>query len=493
MSQTPNHFTLHETGLRGRLPAENAGPDFWTQVGAAVAGHGLEAMAGDIPGTGSGMRVWLLLNRIGGEEVGAMAGLALTRALAERGRRTVLIDADEPESLLTRRSGRLFRSGWLDMARYGASLASAAVAVDWAGRLGHFLGLGSYCPVEITPGEIQGLMSSLQLQVDELVVVCGQGPEAGPWAEVAGEVLYCWDREKDSAVVLEAVRMDLAQRGLACGGALVFDAVSAAATAPVTGNESPEDLEPVAAAPEPGPATETVSRFGSADPAQDVHSSGVFRVVAIAGLAAVIVLAIFIWKFTGIGGQGGVETPVATLDQGLPAGTPVADSVVNIPAEIDSTLYAAVQNDSLTAAGEYPAAADSQTLDLADRALAAAEQVDEGDAGVTVSAEPSPDPRQAWNLVAPSFSGPVGEKGWCLHVYSLRDSSAAQREIRMVQRRGVTAVMAPVVLPDSTRWFRIYTGNFATRSEASRAEPALKWKLRTDWARPVVRPDSARD
>ncbi len=506
MTGVPGQPIIRATGLPAKLPAAAAGRDFWPAVRALVGQLTCDAPEPD-PGPGAeagAPYLWLLLHRPGGEEAGAVAGLWLAGCLAGQGRRTLLLDADEAEQVLTTRGGRLFKAGWLDMARYGTSLAAAAAQVEWEGREGLFLGLGSYCPPEITPQEVQGLLRQLAGKVDDVVVVCGMGQAAQPWYAAEADPWYCWDQATDGKDIPAAVLADLEARGQSCRGVLAC-------------GEEPEPVtvprQEAIAAPAADEVPAAVTSADAGDPGSsgpgkglppasvaDAHSSGIFRVVALTGLVTVALLAVFIWKFTDFGRpEPGPLGPVTTAGRG------------SLPVAPDSAGQVAALVDSLLATGPDASASGSQdSPDVAMAAPGAAAAVDsapgsgagpvgsdsaQGSAGGTPVKEPTTpgDPAAVWADVEPAFSRTVGSDGWCLHVYSLRDSTAALREIRMIEAKGIWAVGAPVVLRDSGRWYRVYVGSFPSRRAALDAEPALKWKLRTDWARPAKLPDSAWD
>ncbi len=474
MNDHSHTFPFHDLGLSSGLPAQGSDKDFWTHVRSELVGNNLDFLQGETP---EGIRLWLISQGKGSEEAGAMAGLALVRGLASQGRCTLLVDAEESESLLTHRSDRLFCSGWLDMARYGASLTSAALTVDWDGRQGYFLGMGSYCPPEARDTEIKSLLERLQGQVDDVVVVCGSGPEALPWSGVAERRLFCWNSETESPQVRDSALSNWGNMGVPCDGVLIFGRKMATVSHP-----EPSEGEKTI----PSATVESPTKVDQRQAALETHSSRIFRIVALAGLAVVALLAVFIWKYTDMGTESTTRR-LGPVDTGSPVAPALAqESPTSVPdtpaAELDShvvmtdTLVAPAVSEESRPLESEPGSATTDTL-----------------AAVVDSVPTIPDPEAEWLAVAPAFSRPVGEQGWCIHVYSLPDSTDARREIHIVQRKGLNAIMAPVILPDSTQWYRVYVGDFSSRVEASGAAEALKWKLRTDWVRPSVLPASARD
>ncbi len=79
---------------------------------------------------------------------------------------------------------------------------------------------------------------------------------------------------------------------------------------------------------------------------------------------------------------------------------------------------------------------------------------------------------------------PVGAKGWAIHVYSVADSPGTAKQVKELDRRGFRSEVRIFDLGEKGRWFRIYLGSFASRSEAKKAMPALLEKLGEDWAKP---------
>lgn len=476
-----------DPGLTGVLPHPSSEDDFWALARAFVTGLAPDTEVPDV-GDREGAdhpRVWLLTHRTGGEETGALAGLVVSGLMARRGRRVLLVDADEAEMTLTRRSRRLFKSGWVDMMRYGSSLDAAAVTVDWEGGKGYFLGMGSYCPPETTAQEVTAWLPQLAGDLDDVVVVVGAAA-AAPWNGSGARVMFTWDRRRDTSAVLDRALADLATRDVPCDQVMACGPVPEPVKVPLAVSEVLGE-EPAADEPVPDPAPPA---GGGAVPVPPVparkHSSGIFRALALTGLVLVVIVAAAIWKATDLGrlAEPGIdESPAPQTVGETPVSTPVVetdtalafDSPGGIPADSSGTL------------GQSDAAPDS---------LPAATAAVMSDSTVSVpepeEAVPA-DPAELWRKVEPAFGKTVGQDGWCLHVYSLHDSTSALREIRMIEARNVWAVGAPVVRRDSTRWFRIYVGSFPSRAAADSALPALKWKLKTDWAVPAVLPASAWD
>ena len=102
---------------------------------------------------------------------------------------------------------------------------------------------------------------------------------------------------------------------------------------------------------------------------------------------------------------------------------------------------------------------------------------------VPAKPEPEPEPVDTGPVFAMDpYLVEVGQDGWTIHVYSLADSSAADRQVARLNRRGFKTAVKVVEVPDKGWWVRIYVGSFATRAEARRAMPLLLEKLGETWA-----------
>ncbi len=244
-------------------------------------------------------------------------------------------------------------------------------------------------------------------------------------------------------------------------------------------------------------------------------TSGVFWAVALAAAVLIALVGVYYLRYVRVpdgsvfgdgpvavvqprlvGRPAGAEAlvpaePPATLDEDR-GGSAAADTALAGGADGQADRVTA---DSGTAAGtETDAARDSAAVDRQDAApgMVGAAAADESAAGVApttgAAAEPGPAPGAAADEPAfdpAPYTVPVGTGGWALQVYSLRDSTSAEKEIERLERQGIRAAYRVVELPGSGRWWRIYVGSFATRAEARAAEAPLFRKLRTDWAKPT--------
>jgi cell division protein FtsN len=97
--------------------------------------------------------------------------------------------------------------------------------------------------------------------------------------------------------------------------------------------------------------------------------------------------------------------------------------------------------------------------------------------------EPATEAAPALDMTA--FRKPVGQEGWALWLYSFPDAESADVEVRRLERRGLRAQARAVELKDRGRWFRVYTGSFASRAAARDAVAPLKAELNHDWVIPA--------
>jgi len=235
-------------------------------------------------------------------------------------------------------------------------------------------------------------------------------------------------------------------------------------------------------------------------------TSGVFWIAAAVSVALIAVVAIYYFKYLRVGDDdfgGPAQVAVTGPEAGAPAvpspgsgddvapdGNAGGGSVAQEPAAgTDSPAAATVPVGDVAAdpaaAAEPPEEAPAETVPetAADREAA---PVTEAPTGAGADTEPATDP------VKP-FAVPVGRDGWALWVYSFPDETGAARQLGVLERKGITAVVRIVEITGKGRWHRIYMGSFADKAAARAAMPALLEQLRTDWAQPVRFYASAND
>lgn len=244
------------------------------------------------------------------------------------------------------------------------------------------------------------------------------------------------------------------------------------------------------------------------------RTSGVFVALAVVAVVALGGLALFL---SGQLGGDDAAVGVARVDQGgttpasrtgPAAGTPAAadqgseaaaaaDAPATGPADAAATGEPATGSggegageptgEPATGAAEAPQrTAAEPAAEPATPAQAEAPEVPADSPDAATPAEPaSPDtdaPPPALDRAA--FRVPVGQDGWALWVYSFPDAEGADVEVRRLERRGLRATARAVELKDRGRWYRVYTGSFASRDAARAAVPALKAELDHDWVIP---------
>ncbi|MFH2054251.1 MAG: SPOR domain-containing protein [bacterium] len=485
-------------GLPAGLPDAPDGENLWAALAASGCGRPLEPHLDELFQDRPAPRVWLLLHRPGGEQASAVAAAALAAACAARQQSTVIVDLDEDESLLTRRSGRADQDGLLDMARYGASLAAAGVRIGWSGRAGWFLGVGSYTPTEITETEASGVLSRLRHQADDLILVCPSGEPGRRWSAFADQRFFCWDRSTDVREIPDLAAAELAGIGRPLSGVLlcgdlpaavpdspVAPAQPAAASGPTEATAPPV----VPAAPPAAAATPAPDPYVAPHAMRRRRSSSVFRVAALVVLGLIVILAAYYWKYVQPDAQAvrrRPPQPQATTGpdrESIPVTVQDEGAVLTDPLAADST------------AGETGAVAGPQTpADSMTAALVEPVPGTEGQGAVAEGTEPAAEavvapPMEAAFDVSP-YAGEVGAAGWAIHLSSLADSLGGLKEVARLEDRGIRAVMRSEDVSGS-RWFRVYVGSFASRREAAAAAEALKVELATDYAQPRRLPVSA--
>jgi sporulation related protein len=165
-------------------------------------------------------------------------------------------------------------------------------------------------------------------------------------------------------------------------------------------------------------------------------SSAIFRVVAI-GMAALLVGLIIWWIGLWLGNDAVPETSLPVVEEAA-VGRQTNDGPADTAA-VDTTQ------------------------------IVVDESVDEAD---VVYADDDP------------FNQPVGEAGYCLHVYSLVDSMLAEQQLDEMAARGVSGLIHSSVV-DGRTWYRVYTGSFASVAECRAAMPEIFERLEIDWAMPA--------
>lgn len=533
----PAALPRFETGLAVAELDLHGGALFWEEVKGFTAGPAAAPLVDRVLKARPLPRVWLFLDEPEQTATRAAAALAAARELGRRRYTALVIDADDHRPDLTRWAGRHEREGWIDLVRYGASLAAGSVPVPFeeepAARL---LGVGSFCPAEATREEIAWLCARLSSQADFLLIAAPLGPDGEAWLPAAQLRLLCWDRTGRSEAATAALAAGAAAAGAALGGLVTFGApglellpppptpaagqAAGAAAAEGAGGEDGEarSLPPVPAAAaavagaagaadaagSPAATGPTVARGG--DEARRRSSSPLPRrlAVVLSGLV-VIVGAALAWQLFQPRPKPDLSQlapPSAAPDISRPVAPPPGGEAGSA-ADVGPATAVTAGMGALDSAGSGPARADTAAPPPAGTAgapdggtaaapsgdTAAAAAVDAiGSAGAGAPparpAAPAAPPAEAALDLAP-FRLPVGQDGWALHVYSLPDSAQAEREIRRLRELGLTAGWRAVELPGRGRWYRISLGSFPDRAAAARALPALLRRLDADWGQPV--------
>ena len=248
-----HELPVHAIGWSSADLDFTAGEEFWRKLADLPAEAGPAAWLDDALEGRSAPRVWLVVHEPGQGALSAAVALGLARELAVRQQATLVLDADENERALTRWAGREEAEGWIDMVRYGASVLTGGVAMPFAGRTGHLLGIGSFTPTDVTGQEIARLLARLRRQADDIVIVAQPDEVGRLWGSVAQIRLFCWDRAQRADGVVDALATTLATAGtpltglIGFGGADAAPAVADAASDEVAGaardGELPDESE----------------------------------------------------------------------------------------------------------------------------------------------------------------------------------------------------------------------------------------------------------
>ncbi len=226
-------------------------------------------------------------------------------------------------------------------------------------------------------------------------------------------------------------------------------------------------------------------------PVPERETSRVFWVGALVALILIAVATVYYFQFVRVPpegpfgpinvvtetvspGSGGEEMSGGTADRGeVPASTVGTDSLA-------VSLADSVVDDEDTLGSS--AVTGSERESVADSAASLEVATGEPDPADEVQPEAPVTPPAGFDMSP--YREPVGAKGWALHVYSLSNSPAIAKQVQELDRRGFQSKVKSFDLGEKGRWFRIYLGSFASRSEARQAMPALLEKLGEDWAKP---------
>lgn len=534
----PAALPRFETGLAVAELDLHGGALFWEEVKGFTAGPAAAPLVDRVLKARPLPRVWLFLDEPEQTATRAAAALAAARELVRRRYTVLVIDADDRRPDLTRWAGRHEREGWIDLVRYGASLAAGSVPVPFAEEpAARLLGVGSFCPAEATREEIAWLCARLSSQADFLLVAAPLGPDGEAWLPAAQLRLLCWDRTGRSEAATAALAAGAAEAGAPLGGLVTFGAPGLEllppppepAAGPAAGAEGAEaaresagearreQAAPVATAAggEAGwaPATTTsaagavgaasaaglsaaaapaVSRAGN-DARRRPSSPLARRLAVVLSALVVIVGAALAWRLFQPRPRldlSQLASPTAVPDISRPVAAQPGGETAAAPAvgAADTASAAATGADVTRADGMGAGAAGADGMGAADTGVGVAGAGVAGADGADPSrarpAAPAAPPAEAGFDPAP-YRLPVGRDGWALHVYSLPDSAQAEREIRRLRGLGLTAGWRAVELPGRGRWYRISLGSFPDRASAARALPALLRRLDADWGQPV--------
>ncbi|MBK8166525.1 MAG: SPOR domain-containing protein [bacterium] len=470
-----------------------AGPAFWSAVAQRANDDLLADRLDDLLDGATVPRTWLVLNEPGQAATGAVAALMLARALLARGQNVLVLDVDESAAALTEWAGRRQTEGWIDVARFGASVPAAAAVLPFRGGRGALLGVGSFTPTDVTEDEIISLHGRLRHQADDILFVGTVGPDVLPWARRAERRLYCWDLSARTEADLGRVLGPFAAEGVPVTGILGWGTepeitgdlpavepveveAAPAPAAPVPEPVAPRVNGPVPPRPVTAPAFEELATF-DAEPEPARRNPRLFWLAA-AAFGAAIVASTWYWSNYVRVPPGGFFEPVATQEQPPGSGgvSPAPGPELSRPLETPSTA-----EDTATGALPPRVAEAGGLASLGDTLPKGTDTpVRAGDAVTPAGASATgPFDRAA-------FAVPVGRDGWALHVYSLADSASAAEQIAALASQGFrTAVRIVEIREKGGRWWRIYVGSFPTRAAAAAAMPALLGHLKAGWAEPA--------
>ncbi len=406
---------------------------------------GFELLAGDLSaeaGFASLIDSWdgipeliVILDEPANTSTRAVAALGLAGELIRQGKSVVILDGDDHLPDLTRWAGRLEHEGWIDVVRYGLSVETASIPLPWAPERGRFLGVGSYQPTRASADELATLLKILHGETDVVIACASAGDRGAAWAVQPSRRMVCWSPSLQTEDVVTAMVRDAGLLGERPRAVLVLTGRDGA-------DVSRQTLDLTALSHEPR------------------NSSPVFR--RLVGLLGLLVIVLIIWWM-------GLFDSTDVTDQDLAQNGDSSPEMIDhsprtVPSEVVTDTVAEPEADSLPVVS-MP---DTEAEDL------------------TTEPEPSiPDDVVPEATIAETTVELVGAAGWCLHVYSFRDSSMATEEMTRMEARGVAGRMFVGTDNTNKTWYRVYAGSYASSGDAQAAIDDLCEQLKTDWAMPV--------
>lgn len=518
-SEKTSGVKLRESGL-ALEELDLHGGVFWEEVLRFTDEAQLDDLVASALAGISGTLQWVFVDEMDHTAGRAVAALCVSRVLVSRGRSVLVLDGDDLRPDLTRWAGRFEREGWIDYLRYGASLDTSSIPLPWSGERGRLLGVGSFCPTQVMPEEVQRLLERLRYEADDVIVAAPMGPAGAPWLAAADVRVLCWDRMARSQVDTQALLAALAAGNTPAlylasfGGEGERVEVTDEGFVPteepvVTAAVEPEDVpveEPVAT-----PAVVWAGDIGERDsspPEQEWHprhlstrSSPLFVRLAILLVFALVVI-IVVWigssRQPGRSQDRALVPPPVTTDISSPAAGGAGQLAETPASQLETSRGRESGLGREPGSGDEPDPGDepgagretSPGREPGARREAGIEQATGSGRGQLDASPMIPRETGAATIAAGGAAAPnpyrvaVGEAGWALHLYSLADSVAASRQLRVLERKGYRAVWRALELPDKGRWYRIYVGSFPTREAAVQARPELLARLGTDYALP---------
>ncbi len=461
---------------------------FWEKANRLLAEGQLagsldEAMAGH-----SSPRVWLFLHEPGQSDLSLATALNFARELAHRDQSVLLLDGDDENADLTRLAGRNDIDGWIDLVRYGSSVLTCGIPMPFDGRRGYLLGVGSFTPADVTALEVKDLLGRLKRQADDVLITAPADSVGRLWAAEADIRLLCWDRAERSASLVNNLLESFEGVGIPLTGLVGFglprDESKDAKVIPVPAmDDSPDDLnaeivekkeiEPTASEVLNELAEQEEDLVDEEEFARRKGNSGVFWLVVVVSIILISAAGGYYYKYVKVP-EGGYFPVVAQEPASTehPVGHSTDEPAETLPVDNNETI-----------ASQDTVLAEDETAKLVP---------EDGNDQIKVD-KPVPIVAESAVEVVPQntlfgmlpYTGAVGSAGWTLHVYSFPDSVRAKKECEVLAAKGFRSQTRAVHFKDKGRWFRIYLGSFATKSEANAARKSLMNKLGEDWANPV--------
>lgn len=136
-------------------------------------------------------RIWLFIDEPNQPLSRIMAALAAARKLAADGHSVVVLDGDDQKAHLSTWAGCLQGEGWIDIVRYGMSLAATGQRLPFGDGRARMLPVGSYKPTRLETEEAAALAVTLTADAEFVLIAASSGDRGLIWSGLDSYNFLC--------------------------------------------------------------------------------------------------------------------------------------------------------------------------------------------------------------------------------------------------------------------------------------------------------------